>query len=58
MHLSAKDAAFIANNSNVKKLVLTHFSQRYKDQSIIEQDARDYFDNVFFANDQDRIKVD
>jgi len=58
MHMSAKDAAFIANNANVKKLILTHFSQRYKTIEEIEDDARDYFPNVHFARDLQKFKVE
>jgi len=51
MHLTAKDAALIANKSNSKKLVLAHFSTRYKNTHDIEKEARDYFDNVLSAED-------
>ena len=57
MHLTAKDAAFMANNADVKKLVLTHFSQRYKNISDLEEDAQQYFDNVFLVKDYDRITL-
>jgi len=50
-HMTAKDAATIANNANVKKLVLMHFSQRYKTTHEIEEDAKNYFDNVSCAKD-------
>jgi len=50
-HMTAKQAALIANRSNVKKLVLTHFSARYKNTQEVEEDARDYFDNVIAAED-------
>ncbi len=51
MHLTAKDAALIASKSSAKKLVLAHFSTRYKNTYDIEKDARDYFDNVISAED-------
>jgi len=57
MHMTAKSAAMIANQANVKQLVLTHFSQRYKNTQEIEDDARDYFDNVICAVDFMRIKL-
>lgn len=56
MHLTAKDAALIANKSNVRKLVLAHFSTRYKNTHDIEKDARDYFDDVVSAEDFMEIK--
>ena len=57
LHLTAKDAAFIANRANSKKLVLTHFSQRYKDTSKILEDASTYFKDVVCAYDFMKIKV-
>ncbi len=50
-HLTAKQSALLANNANVKKLVLTHFSQRYKNTQQIEEEAREIFDNVICAED-------
>ncbi len=54
-HLTALEAAQIASRSGVKKLVLTHFSARYKNTSEIEEDARTAFDNVICAKDFMRI---
>ncbi|MBI4441606.1 ribonuclease Z [Candidatus Woesearchaeota archaeon] len=56
-HMTAKDAALIAQQANVKKLVLTHFSQRYKTTEEIEQDARTYFPNVICAYDFMKITL-
>jgi ribonuclease Z len=56
-HMTAKNAAKIANESNVKKLVLTHLSARYKDTTGITKDAKDIFDNVECAYDFFKIKV-
>ncbi|MBW2976285.1 ribonuclease Z [Candidatus Woesearchaeota archaeon] len=50
-HMTAKQAAELANRSNTKKLVLTHFSARYKDSHELEEDARNYFDNVLCGKD-------
>ncbi len=50
-HLTAKQAALIANNANVKRLVLTHFSQRYKNTQDIEEEASQLFDKVVAAQD-------
>ena len=55
-HMTAKQAGLIANQANVKKLILTHFSTRYKDTHELEEDARDVFDNVVAA--KDFMKVD
>ncbi|MFH2028328.1 MAG: ribonuclease Z [Nanoarchaeota archaeon] len=50
-HMTAKQAALIANRANVKKLVLTHLSARYKTKHEIEEDALNYFQNVEVADD-------
>ncbi|MCP3686269.1 MAG: ribonuclease Z [bacterium] len=56
-HLTARQAGLIANNAGVKQLVLTHFSQRYKNTQSIEEDARDVFDDVVCAKDFMRIRI-
>lgn len=56
-HMTAKQAGLIANQANAKKLVLTHFSQRYKNTQEIEEDARTVFDNVVCAEDFMRLKI-
>ncbi|MCI3930622.1 ribonuclease Z [Streptomyces sp. AN091965] len=39
-HLTAGQAAAVARDAGVRHLVLTHFSQRYPDPSVFEQQAR------------------
>lgn len=56
-HLTAKQAAIIASQAGVKKLVLTHFSQRYKNTQELEEDAKTYFSNVLCAKDFMKIKM-
>lgn len=56
-HMTAKQAGLIANRAGAKKLVLTHFSQRYKNTQEVEEDARDVFDNVVSAQDFMRIRL-
>jgi ribonuclease Z len=50
-HMTARQAAQVANKANAKQLVLIHFSARYKNTQELEEDARDLFDNVICAND-------
>ncbi|MBD3164942.1 ribonuclease Z [Candidatus Woesearchaeota archaeon] len=56
-HMTSKQAALIASKANVKKLVLTHFSARYKSTFELNEDARTYFDNTECAYDLMRIKL-
>ena len=56
-HMTAKQAASIANKSNVKQLVLIHFSARYKNTQELEEDARSIFDNVICAKDFMKIEL-
>lgn len=56
-HLTAQEAAQIASRAEAKKLILTHFSARYKNENVLEQDARNIFDNSFAAKDLMKIKI-
>lgn len=50
-HMTAKQAACIARQAFVKKLILTHFSARYQNLKVFEQEARSIFPNTFIADD-------
>lgn len=50
-HMSAKETAEIARANNVKHLIITHFSQRYKDIKDIEAEAREVFENTTSTHD-------
>jgi ribonuclease Z len=56
-HASAVDAAKLARDSNVKKLVLTHYSRRYKDTSVLREAASEFHDNVVVAKDLMKLEV-
>jgi len=56
-HMTAKQAAELASRCDVKKLVLTHFSQRYKTTEEILEEARNIFDNTIAAYDLLKIKA-
>ena len=57
-HLTAKQAAEIAKKAKVKKLVLTHISQRYgKEPKKILDDAKKIFKNSHLVKDLDVIEV-
>ncbi len=51
MHSTAKQAAEIAKQANVKKLVLGHFSSRYKDENQFKEEAKEIFPQVDIAQE-------
>jgi ribonuclease Z len=51
LHSTAKDAARIASLSNVKQLLLGHYSTRYEDISLFKDEAETIFPNVLLADD-------
>lgn len=58
MHMTSVGASKIAKKAKVKKLVLTHISQRYeKDLSFILNQAKKEFSNVIIAKDLDSFLV-
>ena len=56
-HLTVKQAALVASQNNVKKLAITHLSQRYKSSADVASEARDYFDESVIAEDFMKIEV-
>ncbi len=56
-HMTAKEAALVASRSNVGKLILTHFSARYKEVTELQEDAKQVFQNVQCANDFMKVKL-
>ena len=50
-HSTAAQAAQVASDAQVGKLVLGHFSARYEDEDIILQEAKAIFPRVVLAND-------
>ena len=48
-HSTAKQAAVIAKKADVKKLILGHYSSRYKDISLFKKEAEEIFTNVTLA---------
>jgi len=57
-HLAVKEACKIAKDSNVKKLALTHFSQRYefKEKELLKT-AKKIFPNTIIAKDFLKVEV-
>lgn len=56
-HMTVKQAAKLAKDAEVKKLVLTHFSQRYKHTTELEREASSVFKNVVMAKDLMEVKI-
>ena len=56
-HLTAGQAGRIAAEAGARRLVLTHFSQRYGDPEQFAREAREHFDDVVLAADLDTIPV-
>ena len=57
MHSTASEAALLAYKADVKLLVLTHFSARYDDTSILVNEAKRIYHNVIAAEDLMSIDV-
>jgi ribonuclease Z len=54
-HTTSKQAAEIAAEGQVKKLIIGHFSSRYKSVVPLVEEARTVFPNTFAANDGERF---
>jgi ribonuclease Z len=48
-HATTKQAAQIAKDASVKKLVIGHYSGRYKDISVFKKEAQEIFENTELA---------
>ncbi len=56
-HSTAREAAEVAKRAGVKKLILTHISARYKDDTPLLEEAKSVFENVEVARDFTVIDV-
>jgi ribonuclease Z len=56
-HSTAREAATLARIANVEKLLLGHFSARYKDLNPILEEARIIFENSFLALEGEEINI-
>ncbi|MEA3392533.1 MAG: ribonuclease Z [Candidatus Marinimicrobia bacterium] len=56
MHMTAEKAAEYAKDNNVKKLVLTHFSERYKDLNLYQKAVEKTYKNTHISHDLDVIE--
>ena len=56
-HSTAKQAAEIAKEANVKSLIIGHFSSRYTDETILLDEAQSIFQDTKLANEGKCFKV-
>jgi len=56
-HMTTKQAALIATNASVKKLIITHFSQRYKSAAELHDEIRTFFPESDCAYDFMKVKL-
>ena len=56
-HSTAKQAAIIAKKSNVKKLLLGHYSSRYKDENLFLNEAKTVFSNTELSYEGKIIEI-
>ncbi|HXB12731.1 MAG TPA: ribonuclease Z [Bacteroidia bacterium] len=58
MHCTAKDAATIASKAEVGKLIVSHFSARYKDLNPLLEEARSVFPNTWLAEEGLKVNIE
>ena len=56
-HSTAKEAAELAEKANVSTLILTHFSARYNDESVLLEEAKKIHDNTIAAKDLLEVNI-
>jgi ribonuclease Z len=57
-HSTAKQAAMVAKEANAGTLLIGHFSTRYKEIDLFEQEAHTIFSNTIAVNDGDRFIIE
>lgn len=56
-HSTAQQAAMVARDAQVGKLLLGHYSARYDDETILLKEAKKVFDNAFLTNEMQVIDI-
>lgn len=57
LHSTAAQAALIAKKAEVRKLLLGHFSARYRDLQPVLEEAKKIFDNCVLATEGESFKI-
>ena len=57
LHSTTKQAARIAKDANAKKLIIGHYSNRYKNLKMLENEAREIFENTELSHPGKQIKI-
>jgi len=57
-HATAREAARLAQRAGARHLLLSHFSARYEDTTVLEQEARTVFSNTTAAEELQRYTVE
>ncbi len=57
MHSTSIDAAETAKSSNVKKLLIGHYSGRYEKLDILLKEAQEIFENTFLSKEGETFKI-
>ncbi len=58
LHSTARDASLIAQKAGVERLLIGHFSSRYKDVTIFEKEAREIFPETVAVKDGDVFSIE
>ena len=56
-HSTARQAAMVARDAEVGKLLLGHYSARYEDEQVLLDEAKEVFENTFLTNEMDVFDV-